>query len=171
MRRSKVREESNSWLRRQVADIQGRVLSIGSGTDADKEGGVYRGYFKSCSSYVTSDLNPARHCDLVVDVRSMPQIPDKSYDCVFGNAVLEHVDDFFGALKEIARILCPGGILLLALPFRYRLHLAPSDYWRFTEHGIRYMLRGDYEILDLAQVGTSVPSFPQGYWVKARRLE
>jgi hypothetical protein len=79
MRRSKVREESNLWLRRQVIDIEGRVLSIGSGTGSDREGGVYRDYFKSCSSYVTSDLNPARHCDLVVDVRSMPQIPDKSF--------------------------------------------------------------------------------------------
>lgn len=168
---TKIRIESNLWLRHQARGIQGHVLSVGSGADTDGEGGRYRGYFKNCSSYKTSDLDPARRCDLVVDIRSMTQILDESFNCVFCNAVLEHVDDFLGALREITRILRVGGILLLGLPLRYEIHMAPSDYWRFTEHGIRYMLHRDYEILNLTPMDTSVPRFPGGYWVKARKLK
>lgn len=165
-----ARMESNIWLRRQALNIEGHVISIGSGADADGGGKRYRDYFKGCLSYKTSELTSAHDCDLVADVRSMPQIPDESFDCVFCSGVLEHVDDFLGGIKEITRILKPGGILLLGTPFRQPTHMAPNDYWRFTENGIQYMLHGNYEILDLTPIDTSVPNFPVAYWVKARRL-
>lgn len=164
-----ARKESNIWLEPHASDIKGHVLSIGSGTDGDNEGGKYRDYFKSCSSYTTSEVTGEFKCDLVLDVRSMPEIQDESFDCVFCSGVLEHVDDYLSGTKEITRILKPGGILLLGLPFRQPLHMAPNDYWRFTEYGIRHMLRNDYEILDLASMDNSVPDFPSAYLVKAKK--
>ncbi len=106
---------------------------------------------------------------MVLDVRSMP-IKDESFDCVFCSGVLEHVDDYLTALKEMTRILKPGGILLLGLPFRQALHGVPHDYWRFTEYGIRHILHDDYEILELALMDNSVPGFPAAYWIKAKKL-
>ncbi len=99
----------------------------------------------------------------------MPQIDNASFDCVFCSGVLEHVDDYPSGLNEITRILKPKGILLLGLPFRQPLHGSPNDYWRFTEHGIRHLLRNRYEILDLASIDLSVPEFPAAYWVKAMK--
>lgn len=168
-RLTKSRKESNAWLRHHAADIKGHVLSIGSGRDVDIEGGRYKDYFTNCSTYTTSDITPEFDPDMVLDVRSMPEIPDESFDCVFCSGVLEHVDDYLSALREMTRILKPGGILLLGLPFRQALHMAPHDYWRFTEHGIRYMLQDDYEILDLSPMDSSVPNFPAAYWVKAKK--
>jgi len=168
---SKAREESNIWLRHQTLDIKGHVISIGSGTGGDGEGEEYRNYFKNCLSYKTSELDFVYNCDIVADIRSMPQVCDESFDCVFCSGVLEHVDDFLGGLKEITRILKQDGILLLGLPFRQAIHMGPADYWRFTEHGIRYMLHDDYEILDLAPLDVSEqPGFPAAYWVKARKI-
>lgn len=166
---SKVRKESNLWIRDYALGIRGRVLSIGSGTDEDQEGGKYRDYFKNCSSYTTSDVNTEFKCDMVLDVRSMP-IKDESFGCVFCSGVLEHVDDYLTALKEMTRILKPGGILLLGLPFRQALHGVPHDYWRFTEYGIRHILHDDYEILELALMDNSVLGFPAAYWIKAKKL-
>lgn len=163
------RRESNRWLRLHAGDITGKVLSIGSGDDKDKEGGGYRNYFRNASSYTTSEIEPMPGCDLVLDVRSMPEIPDGAYDCVFCSGVLEHVDDWRKALQEITRVLKPGGTLLLGLPFRQPIHFSPRDYWRFTEHGIREMLRRDYEILALSPMDEPVPDFPAAYWVKAKK--
>lgn len=168
-RLTRSRKESNIWLRHHAADIGGRVLSIGSGRDVDIEGDKYQDYFKSCSTYITSDITPEFGSDMVLDVRSMPEIPDESFDCIFCSGVLEHVDDYLSALREMTRILKSGGVLLLGLPFQQPLHMVPHDYRRFTEYGIRYMLQGDYEILDLSPMDSSVPNFPAAYWVKARK--
>ncbi len=168
---TRARKETNAWLLVHAAGIKGHVLSVGSGTDEDGEGGHYRDYFKDCSSYTTSDVVAEEGSDLVLDVRSMPEIKDGSFDCVFCSGVLEHVDDYQGSLKEITRILRRGGVLLLGPPFRQGLHNAPKDYWRFTEYGIRYLLEKDYEVIDLQPVDASVPDFPAAYWVMARKKQ
>ena len=168
-----ARRESNRWLRKHTAGICGQVLSIGSSFDQDGEGQSYQSYFKNCSSYITSDVSDVSStfgCDMILDVRSMPQIPDKSIDCVFCSGVIEHVDDYSAALKEITRILKPGATLLLGLPFRQPLHMAPLDYWRFTEYGIKFLLQQDYEIEELVPIDDdSVKRFPAAYWVKAKK--
>lgn len=51
--------------------------------------------------------------------------------------VAEHLEDPDSALNEISRILKPGGRLLLSIPFLYPVHDAPTDFQRFTEHGLR----------------------------------
>ena len=102
----------------------------------------------------------------------MPEIESSTYDCVFCSGVLEHIDDFQAALAEITRVLRPGGVLLLGLPFRQPVHQSPHDYWRFTEFGIRYLLRDSYEIADIAAIDQDPKKvFPSAYWVKAVKTE
>ncbi|MBP8974764.1 MAG: class I SAM-dependent methyltransferase [Anaerolineae bacterium] len=163
------RRETNAWLRQHAADVTGDVIAIGAGSDSDKEGRHYRDYFSAAASYTTTDLTTERGAQLVVDARHMPEIADGAYHAVVCGSVLEHVDDYRAALSEMTRILKPGGVLILGLPFRQALHLEPHDYWRFTEHGIRYLLKEDYDILRLDPVDYSVPKFPASYWVKARK--
>jgi ubiquinone/menaquinone biosynthesis C-methylase UbiE len=100
----------------------------------------------------------------------MPEIKDASYDCVFCSGVLEHVDDFRKGFDEITRVLKPGGVLLLGLPFRQAIHLAPHDYWRFTEYGIKFMLKDSYEVVAMKEIGTEEPGFPGSYWFRARKV-
>ena len=106
---------------------------------------------------------------MVLDVRCMPEISDESFDCVFCSGVLEHVDDYFAALKEMTRILKSNGVFLLGLPFRQAIHMAPYDYWRFTEYGIRFLLQKDYKIEEIASIDNAVKGFPSAYWIKAKK--
>jgi SAM-dependent methyltransferase len=161
------RQESNHWLKGVCQGITGDVISIGSGDDRDGEGATYRDYFPSASSYTTSEVVEGFPVDMVVDIRSMPEILDGSYDCVFCSGVLEHVDDFRTGLDEMTRILKPGGILLLGLPFRQGLHMQPFDFWRFTEYGIRHMLERSYSINDLLAIDAADPLNPAAYWTFA----
>ncbi len=166
---SRVRADSNRWLRAQCKDIGGAILSIGSLDDNDGEGRKYRNYFPGATSCTTSEVVPMGGCDLVIDVRSMPEMTSSSYDCIYCSGVREHVDEFRKGFAEITRILRPGGILLLGLPFRQAIHLAPQDFWRFTEYGIKYLLKESYEVLAMAEIGTEVKDFAGTYWVNARK--
>ena len=38
------RRECNKWLKQNCADVKGKVLSIGSGSDGDGQGNFYRNY-------------------------------------------------------------------------------------------------------------------------------
>ncbi len=168
---SRARIESNQWLRERCTNLEGHVISIGSGNDSDGQGNLYRNYFTHASSYTTSEVSGEYACDLILDIRSMPEIKNESYDCIYCSGVLEHVDDYQSGINEITRILRVDGVLLLGLPFRQALHLIPYDYWRFTEYGIRHMLQNSYNIIDIDPIDNSVEGFPAAYWVMARKLD
>ena len=158
---SPERIESNAILRAWCAGVTGDVLSIGSAGDIDKEGKTYREYFRNATSYTTSDIEPG--AEIRLDIRQTG-LPDACYDAVFCSGVLEHVDDCHLAVSEIHRILRPNGLLLVGVPFMQPLHRAPEDYWRFTEFGLRWLLRA-FDVLDVVPLGT----LPYGYWCRARR--
>lgn len=162
---SKSRIESNRWLRPRCGRIKGKVISIGAMNDIDCEGSKYKNYFKNADSYLTTDVEG--NVDMLLDVRDMSIIPDESYNCVFCCGVLEHVDDFMKGVSEITRILNKGGTLMLGLPFRQPIHSLPHDYWRFTALAIVYMLKKDFNIKEIKELGTEEENFPVSYWTRA----
>ncbi|HUU32800.1 MAG TPA: class I SAM-dependent methyltransferase [Vicinamibacterales bacterium] len=147
--------------------MTGDVLSIGSAADRDGAGQVYRAYFSGARSYTTSEVSPRPGCDLVLDMRAMPTVPDAAYDALFCSGVLEHVDDCHAAVAECHRILRPGGVFLVGVPFAQRLHCVPTDFWRFTRFGLAYLLRA-FTIEALEAIGDD-PKFPWTYWAWARK--
>lgn len=64
--------------------------------------------------YETSSFDGAL-ADHRADLRALP-FPDASYDCVIASHVLEHIREDRQALKEIRRVLKPGGIAVLPVP-------------------------------------------------------
>lgn len=158
------RAESNALLRDWCRDITGAVLSVGSSSDDDGTGTKYREYFTRADRYYTSEPTMHPDCDLLLDVRNMRVVPDASIDAVFCSGVLEHVDDCHVAVSECLRILKAGGIFLVGVPFAQPIHRAPQDFWRFTEYGVRFLLRA-FAIDDLRAIGDG----PTAYWVRARK--
>ena len=57
----------------------------------------------------------------------------KKYDLVLIFNVMEHVYNTDNAINEIKKILKPGGKIIGATPFLYRIHHAPEDYNRYTK--------------------------------------
>ncbi|MDD4892788.1 MAG: class I SAM-dependent methyltransferase [Candidatus Rickettsiella isopodorum] len=64
-------------------------------------------------------------------------LPDNSYDIVFCSMVLEHTPNPQESFKEFFRLLRPGGIAIIAVPFLIYLHNEPHDYYRYTKYALR----------------------------------
>lgn len=64
-----------------------------------------------------------------------------SADCVLSTQVLEHVPRPWAVMAEAARILKPGGSLVLTAPQAQWLHEEPHDYFRYTKYGLMEMAR------------------------------
>lgn len=104
--------------------------------------------------YDTLDLYPQMQTTFVGDVHNMPMVSDAVYETVLCLEVLEHLADPPRALKEIHRILKPGGTLILSVPHLSRLHEQPHDYFRFTHYGISALLaRSGFECVVIEKRG------------------
>jgi SAM-dependent methyltransferase len=68
----------------------------------------------SPSTYLTADLD-APDVDMNFDLAAAP-MPDDSFDVIVCNHVLEHIPDDRAALREIRRMLAPGGWALVMTP-------------------------------------------------------
>jgi SAM-dependent methyltransferase len=95
---------------------------------------------------VTFDAFAGPEVDIVGDIHQMP-IPDDSFDCVFCTGTLEHVRDPWRAVREIHRVLRPGGLVHIDVPFIQGYHADPTDYWRFTLDGLKVLCE-PFEELD-----------------------
>jgi SAM-dependent methyltransferase len=73
------------------------------------------------------DTGPgARHClqSAVGDVRDLP-FRDASFDAIYSMGTIEHFDETERAVKEIARVLKPGGHAIVGVPNRHDPFLRP----------------------------------------------
>jgi SAM-dependent methyltransferase len=77
--------------------------------------------------------------DAIADLVSLP-FADECFDGCANIVTLEHVREPALVLTEISRTLKCGGRLLLVVPQDWEVHQAPHDYFRFTRHGVRYLL-------------------------------
>jgi SAM-dependent methyltransferase len=115
-----------------------RVLDAGAGE------GQYAHFFDK-RRYVGVDLGVGDaawdygRLQAVADLTALP-FRDESFDACISIVTLEHVKEPARALREIARSLKSGARVLLVVPHEWEVHQSPHDYWRFTRHGIQYLL-------------------------------
>jgi SAM-dependent methyltransferase len=127
-------------ISRDGAKLRGTLLDLGCGSQP------YRQYLRGVARYVGLDYPSTREClatkvkaEVLGDARTIP-FADQSFDGVLCSQVLEHVDRPETVVREMYRILKPGGVGLISVPFFYNLHMEPHDYFRFSPYGIKELL-------------------------------
>jgi SAM-dependent methyltransferase len=111
--------------------------------------------------FVGCDMLPGIGVDRVVDVQDT-LLRTATAGSVICTSTLEHLPCPWDAVREMKRVLKPGGTLLIAVPMNFPIHDYPSDYWRFTPECLRVMLTDNYDWPFLSIVtGQGTKGFPE----------
>lgn len=121
---------------RYVQPKPGRTLIAGSR--------VYKTRTDRRSAYpdaIGVDMQPGDGVDRVLDLEQ--EIPSDigKFDHIECLSVLEHARRPWLIAENLQRVMLPGATIHLAVPFVWRVHAYPSDYFRFTAEGVRTLFR------------------------------
>jgi SAM-dependent methyltransferase len=64
-------------------------------------------------------------------------VPDGTFDAVVAGQVIEHVRKVWLWMKEVARVVRPGGLVVIIAPVSWPFHEAPIDCWRIYPEAMR----------------------------------
>lgn len=92
--------------------------------------------------------------DIIGDIASIPE-PDGSFGAIMCIEVLEHIPHPVDALRELTRLLRPGGYLVITAPFASMTHFSPYFYQTgYSRYFYQYWLdKFGFDILDLQENG------------------
>ena len=143
----KIRDNVSNFIKQQAEEFDSystNVLDIAPQNHA----GAKQWFLKS--QVLTADIDDKSGADYIIDIcqNNENTIVTGTFDIIVCTEVLEHTLNPFLAVNEIHRLLKEGGVLLMTTPFNFRIHGPLPDCWRFTEHGIRALLK-DFEIIKI----------------------
>jgi SAM-dependent methyltransferase len=147
-----IRRSLYKGIRRQAPGLKGKLMDLGCGRKP------YEDLF-TVSEYIGIDIEQTGHdharskIDVFYDGKTIP-FAENHFDAVFFGEVLEHVFNPDELLPEIHRVLCPGGRMLLTVPFCWNEHEVPYDYARYSSFGITHLLeKNGFRVIALEKSG------------------
>lgn len=94
-----------------------------------------------------------RRLHAIADLEQLP-FADGQFDAALHVVTLEHLPRPAEALEELARVMRRGAALLLVAPQEWEVHQAPHDYYRYTRHGLEYLLaRAGFAVEEIEPAG------------------
>jgi len=151
--------------------LSGTLLDVGCGQMPYKEFLLKNN--PNIKKYIGLDFAEGKYArlkkpDLTWDGHTIP-LRDSTVDCVMATEVLEHCKDPLRILKEIRRVLIPGGVFLFTTPFTWPLHDTPGDYYRYTPFSLKeLLLEAGFEDVEIKPLGGWHATLAQmiGLWIK-----
>jgi SAM-dependent methyltransferase len=109
--------------------------------------------------YVGADISVVPNTDVELGADGRVAMADGAAGCVLSTQVLEHVPDPKGYLDEACRLLGPGGMLILSTHGHWNFHPTPTDYWRWTNPGLRKVVEeSGFTVVDFEGVMGPLPT-------------
>ena len=126
----------NDAISRRDRFINDHLAALDAGSLVVNVGcGVVRRFEPICRArYMATDLRALPNVDFASDATRIP-LADGCVDTVVALELLEHVTHPTAVLRELARILKPGGTVIVSVPSAVPRH-DDHDYWRFTAEGL-----------------------------------
>jgi SAM-dependent methyltransferase len=124
-------------IRSYASNIKGRILDVGCGTKP------YEKLF-DCDMYIGLDTINSGHkhefssIDIVYDGEHIP-FEGNYFDSIVCFEVLEAIFEPKSFLKEVTRVLKPGGTALFTVPFIWDEHDQPYDFARYSSFGLKHL--------------------------------
>ncbi|MBV9880022.1 MAG: class I SAM-dependent methyltransferase [Gemmatirosa sp.] len=106
--------------------------------------------------------------DVILGPLEATPFESATFDAVLCNAVLEHVTSAEDSIRELARVVKPGGYVVVAVPFLQPFHAAPTDYRRYTADGLADLgSRAGLEVVSVLPVHTIAQTIGWILWAWA----
>ncbi|WP_293678546.1 class I SAM-dependent methyltransferase [uncultured Phenylobacterium sp.] len=122
------------FLQRFAPVVSGPILEIGSKDYGSTSS--FREIYPDCP-YIGIDMAPGAGVDAVVDLEAgIGPLPERHFQLAVCCSVLEHVAKPWKMAENITRVVAPGGRLYMSVPWVWRYHPYPDDYFRFSFRGI-----------------------------------
>lgn len=117
-----------------------RVLDVGS----QDINGSYKQMFQELGClYTGTDIVDGPNVDVISTFDSL-LFQDNSFDIVISGQTLEHAERPWMLVREMSRVLAPGGLVCWIAPWRFHVHkdaLCPYDRWRILDDGMHVLLQ------------------------------
>lgn len=131
----------------------GKLLDLGCGKVP-----LYAAYKEHISENICVDWDNSLHknefLDFNCDLTKELIFADQEFNTIILSDVLEHIPEPQRLWNEMARILTNDGTIIMNVPFYYRIHEAPHDYYRYTEYALRRFIDSSgLEVTTLIPVG------------------
>ncbi|MEM7541933.1 MAG: methyltransferase domain-containing protein [Pseudomonadota bacterium] len=151
-----VIEIVNECLSHAVAAFKprGPVIELGSYYDAPMANLCDRRQFFADTEFIGCDLRSGPGVDRREDAETL-SFDDGVAGAIVMLEILEHLREPAKAISEAHRVLAKDGVLILSLPFWYRLHGFPTDYQRLTSSGVDNLLQG-FKYRSVVALGAAV---------------
>lgn len=133
--------------------VKGRLADLGCGNVPFYF--VYKDFVSEnvCIDWPNS-FHQNQYIDIACDLNTPLPLPDASFDSIIISEVLEHIANPQMIWSEMARILRKDGKILLSVPFLYRIHEAPHDYFRYTEFALKnFASNNGFRVLEIESFG------------------
>jgi hypothetical protein len=128
------------YLKRFMPSVSGPVLEIGSKDYGSTSS--FRDFYAGCE-YVGIDMEPGKNVDLVVDLAAGPGALRAGHFALgICCSVLEHVRRPWALAEHLTGVIRAGGALYMSVPWVWRYHAYPDDYFRFSWRGIMELFPG-----------------------------
>lgn len=128
------------YLQKFLPTVDGPVLEIGS-KDYGNTSSFRTVYTQN--EYVGIDMEDGKNVDHVVDlVAGIGPLKERHFGLAICCSVLEHVTRPWVMAENITTLIRPGGMLYMSVPWVWRYHPYPDDYYRFSFKGIKELFPG-----------------------------
>jgi len=160
-------------VRLELPRLGGTLLDVGCGRSPYKK--MLLSPPGQVTEYIGMDFPSDRYTktpNLEWDGITIP-LPAGSIDSALATEVFEHCPDAKGVLREINRVLKPGGFLLATVPFLWPLHDNPYDEFRYTPFSLgRFTREAGFEKVELTALGgwDAALATMMGLWVRRRPM-
>jgi SAM-dependent methyltransferase len=150
--RRKRLNPSRFWLEREMADFACDLPTGALVLDAGAGQQPYRHHFAHCR-YESADFEAVNkryaQSTYVCDLAHIP-VEDGRFDAIVFSQVMEHLPDPLAVLKELHRVLKPGGVLFYSGPLWFEEHEKPYDFYRYTSFALHHLFeKSSFQIEDM----------------------
>lgn len=135
-------ENEGVYLKELVPNVTGQILEIGSRDPGGAGKAVNFRQLYEAAKFTGVDIENGPGVDVIWDFnKGHGSFEAESIDLCICCNILEHTPTPWVLAENISGLIKPGGLLYISVPWVWRYHPYPNDYWRISFEGVKSLFK------------------------------